>query len=92
MYETQVEGKDFYIPERMMGSIERYVENGIIPGRFLKAIIENNLSDAVGQADIENLQNIPAYVSYFFNEVPSACWGSKKKMDKWVEDKRKEQK
>ncbi len=76
---------NFYIPERMMGGIKRYIENGILPGSFLKAVIQNNLSDAVGQADDENLQNLPAYVGYFYNEAPFNCWGSKTKMEKWVE-------
>ena len=76
---------NFYIPERMMGGINRYIENGIVPGSFLTAIIQNNLSEAVGQADDENLKNIPAYVSYFYNEAPATCWGSKTQMEKWVE-------
>ena len=75
---------NFYIPERMMGGIKRYIENGIVPGNFLKAVIQNNLSEAIGQADVENLKNIPAYIGYFYNETPLSCWGSKKKMEKWV--------
>ncbi len=77
--------RNFYIPERMMGGIKRYIENGIVPGSFLTAVIQNNLREAVGQADDENLKNIPAYVSYFYNEAPSGCWGSKKKMEEWVD-------
>ena len=87
MYKTQVGGKDFYIPDRMLDGIKRYVEDGIIPGSFLRAIIENDLRNAVGCADDENLVNIPAYVSYFYNETPGACWGSKEKMKRWVEYK-----
>ena len=76
----------FYIPERMMGGIKRYVEHGVQPGSFLTAIIENNLSRAVGQADNENLKNIPAFVSYFYNECPLACWGSPEKMKGWMDE------
>jgi hypothetical protein len=74
----------FYIPERMMGSIQRYVELGIPPGDFLTAIICNDLREAVGRADDENMANIPAFVSYFYNEVPSQCWGSRENMDAWM--------
>lgn len=75
----------FYIPSRMMSAIERYANWGIPPGGFLTAVICNDLFNAVGLADKENLVNLSAYVSYFYNEVPSQCWGSKEKMTAWVE-------
>ena len=68
----------------MMGGIRRYIDDRIKPGRFLTAVICNNLSDAVGQADDENMDNLPAYVAYFHNEAPAPCWGSKKKMEEWL--------
>ena len=57
--------RDFYIPERMMDGIKRYVEGGLRPGRFLTAVIENNLSNACGFADDENMSNLPAYAAFF---------------------------
>ena len=75
----------FYIPSRMIAGIRRYVDERIPPGRFLTAIIQNNLSGAVGQADDENMKNIPAFVGYCYNKTPGACWGSKAKMKAWLE-------
>ena len=75
----------FYIPERMMSGIRRYVEHGVRPGDFLSAVIQNNLSQAVGRADTENLKNIPAFVAYFYNECPGTCWGSPEKMEAWID-------
>ena len=77
--------RDFYIPERMIGGIRRYIEQGISPGSFLTAVIENNLSEAVGRADDENQRNLPAFVAYFYNEAPSPCWGSPEKRKAWME-------
>jgi len=76
--------QDFYIPERMMGGIQRYIEQGIEPGSFLSAIICNDLKGACAQADDENLRNIPAYIAYFYNESPMSCWGSWKIMERWM--------
>jgi len=76
--------QQFYIPSRMMLGIRRYIDDRISPGGFLKAVISNDLKNAVGRADDENIQNLPAYVSYFYNEAPSLCWGSVKKMDEWL--------
>lgn len=74
----------WHIPARMMPDIQRYIHERIKPGRFLTAVICNNLSDAIGQADDENLLNLPAYASFFYNEAPAPCWGSKKKMEEWL--------
>jgi len=76
--------RNFYIPERMMGVILRYVEHGIEPGDFLTAIITNNLSEAVMRADDENINNLPAYVAWFYNEAPAGCWGSCERMKTWM--------
>lgn len=80
--------REFYIPARMMPGIRRYIENGILPGKFLQAVISNNLHDALSQADDENLRNLQAFVGYFYNEAPSPCWGSPEKMHKWIEDRK----
>jgi hypothetical protein len=76
--------RSFYIPDRMMGGITRYVENGISPGHFLMAVLENNLSEACGRADDENMENLPAYVGYLYNETPSQCHGSPEKVHAWI--------
>ena len=77
--------REFYIPERMMGGIRRYIEHGIHPGDFLTAVICNNLSDAAGRADEENLRNLPAYAAYFYNEADMRCWKSEENMKAWIE-------
>lgn len=73
------------IPSRMMHAIKAYVERGEVPGDFLQAVICNDLKEAVGRADYENLRNLPAFVGYFYNEAPADCWGSRAKMQAWVE-------
>ncbi len=76
--------REFYIPQRMAGAIERYINKGILPGPFLTAVLENNLKEAVGQADDENLNNLSAYCGYLYNEAPANCYGSPKLVQKWV--------
>ena len=76
--------REFYIPARMMPAILEYVDHRVPPGDFLRAVICNDLRGACVQGDDENLRNLPAYVEYFYNEVPSQCWGSREKMDAWL--------
>lgn len=79
--------RGFYIPEHMMGSLERWIKFGIKPGDFLTAVLENDLKNAVGYADDENLKNLPAYIGYLYNEAPGDCWGSKEKVAAYAERK-----
>lgn len=75
--------RQFYIPDRMMPGIRRYIDDKIRPGDFLQAVICNNLKKAVFLADIENLENLPAFVAYFHWNAPSECHGSEEKMKAW---------
>ena len=79
--------QEFYIPERMMEGIWRYIEHRVTPGDFLTAVLCNDLAEACGRADDENMRNLPAYVAYFYNEAPSLCWGSSEKVEKWLKEK-----
>ena len=76
--------RKWYIRDEMIEAIGRYVDHGIGPGDFLCAVICNNLREAIGCADDENLDNLPAFVAYFHNEVPGPCWGSTLKMTEWI--------
>jgi len=82
-YEVTIGGVEYYIPERMMGGINRYINDGIKPGDFLCAVIDNDLRDSCGRADRENLVNLPAYVHFFSFAAPRGCHGSHKKRLLW---------
>ena len=72
------------IPEHMHGGIFRYLTNGVSPGGFLTAVICNNLHDAVRKADDVNIDLLPAYVNFFHNNAPVACWRSRSAFDGWM--------
>lgn len=84
-YETEIDGKAYYIPLRMLPGLERYINHGSTPGHFLVAVLSNNLKEAVWRADSENIKNLPAYISYLYNEAPAGCWGSLEAMNAWIE-------
>ena len=73
------------IPDRMRSKLENYLIRGIPEGDFLSAVISNNLKEAVVWADDENIRVLPAYVNFFYNHAPPACWGSEEKMEAWIE-------
>lgn len=65
-------------------SLKRYQFHHIPTGDFLKAVLSNNLIDAIGRADDCNLQDIHEICSYVYNEMPSASWGSPEKVKSWL--------
>ena len=64
--------------------LDRYVNQRIPTGSFLRAVICNDLMEACGRADDYNQSMIYLYVKYLYNEAPATCWGSPEKYDAWI--------
>ena len=78
---------EFYgkkIPERLHDGLTNYLEHHVPCGDFLTAILENDLREACGRADDENMWLIPVIVAYLYNEAPSTSWGSLGKVRDWL--------
>ena len=73
------------IPQHTLAALDRYVNNRILPGGFLTAVLSNDLFGAVAHADKENKSALPEICQYIYNELPGNCWGSKDIMWQWVE-------
>ncbi|WP_353208306.1 hypothetical protein [Sphingorhabdus sp.] len=72
------------LPERMQDALREYVINRHETGDFLRAVICNDLRNAVSRADAENLPLIPLYVRWFYNRAPASCHGSPAAFFKWL--------
>jgi hypothetical protein len=72
------------IPTRMQTALTRYVTDRVAPGNFLQAVIKNDLRDACGRADSENLPLLPLYVKWLYNVAPGGCWGSLDNYKAWM--------
>lgn len=73
------------IPERILGALQRYVEDRIQPGGFMTAVLSNDLREAIARADDECLAALHTIVARLYNDVPSICWGSPEKVDAWLD-------
>lgn len=76
------------IPPHMMESLRDYIDQGVPPGDFLLAVLTNNLSEACGRADDINIQLLPVYSAWLYNEAPAGCWGSPDQVLAWMEKRR----
>lgn len=74
------------IPKHMHGGVIRYVVYGIEPGHFLDALMSNDLKEAFGRADEENIAAMHAWIKWFYNEAPGTCWGSPERVDQWLKE------
>ena len=74
------------LPAGAVGSLTRYVEEGVPTGDFLKCVISNDLSGACSHADNINIHLIPIYVAWLYNHAPAGCWGSASNYKNWLRD------
>ena len=73
------------IKPETIASLRRYADHGIPTGNFLRAVLANDLMEAMGRADAENRAAIWHICGYVYNEIPSPCHGSYEIVDAWIE-------
>lgn len=79
------------IPDHMHEGIRGYVDHGISPGSFLRAVLCNDLMSAANNADSINRRYLFEYAALLYNELPRVCWGDSSKVDTWISKKGMEQ-
>lgn len=79
------------IPLALREGLFRYVSNGVKPGDFLTAVLENNLKMAYWLADPNSRTAIPHIIQYLHWEAPSECHGSPEKVKAWLNKFKKEE-
>jgi len=75
------------IPKNIQDQIIDYVENGIHPDGFVKALLTNNLIVSFESIYEKNLYFLPAIIRYLQTVVPYEAWGSIKKYEHWLEQR-----
>jgi len=79
------------IPEHMREAICTWIEKGqphpILLGRFLRALLSNDLMGAFAYADAENTDAMRAWALFLHNYVPAGCFGSAEKLEQWHKSK-----
>lgn len=72
------------IPKHCREGLLDYLRHGIMPGTFLRAVLENNLWKAVIHADDTNRGALVEYVLLLNYYAPSDAWGSPIAVKEWI--------
>jgi hypothetical protein len=80
------------VPEHTWAGWQRYLFDHVEPGRFLKAVISNDLTEACIAADELNLPALKSYVRFMYNELPhrdyaGTPWGSADALKAWCAER-----
>lgn len=71
------------IPPLVRAALDRHAHEHQHTGGFVTAVLENNLMEAIGQADANSLAAMRSILAYVYNEIPGACHGSPAKVKAW---------
>lgn len=71
------------LPEHMRDAMQRYLEQGIPPGDFLSAVLNNDLRETCSRADHINRYLLFDYVRWLYNNAPVAAWGYQGAVRDW---------
>ena len=74
-------------PIHILDSINRFVEYGLEPGSFVKAVLSNDLAGAFNAADTDAEAGIRDILKYVRWEIPAESWGSPAKVEAWLNSK-----
>jgi hypothetical protein len=73
------------IPEHCREGLMLYIMEGIEPGGFLCAVLENDLIGAFSKADSINSARMEDYAKFLHNYAPRECHGSPLKVRAWCQ-------
>lgn len=76
------------LPAGLREGMRLWIEQGLLPGHFLQAVLRNDLADAIVRADEENLKRLPEIVRWLHNEAPTRCHGEPMTVTRWWREKR----
>jgi len=68
-------------------SLQAYVNEGRPTGGFLRAVLANDLFEAVGKADSQNILCLREIIGWVYWNVPREAWRSYGAVDAWIKQK-----
>lgn len=73
-----------FIEPRIIFALRQYADHHRPVGGFLTAFLSNDLQEAVGKADQNNIVTLQQIAGYVHNEMPRGCHGSREAVKAWL--------
>jgi len=93
-YDTTVQAlgkmQDLGVPEHLQDGLNLYLHDHLHVGHFLTAVLSNDLTEAVARGDDRSLAGLQAVVRYLYNYAPREAWGSKERVNAWLDNTKSE--
>ena len=75
------------IPLALIRGLERYQDDHIPTGSFLRSVLCGELFEAVLRADRDSEAHLAHITRWVMRELPAESWGSREKVNAWLESK-----
>lgn len=74
----------YRIPLETADQLVHYIHNGVPPGSFVRAVLENDLIQAVRKGDMENKVTLSRIVEFLYCTCPTGAWMSEAQVEAWL--------
>ena len=75
---------DYVISGLVRAEIDNFADRHIMPGDFVRAVLENDLRQTIQRATDHSHECLRDILRYLVWEIPAQCWGSREKVATWV--------
>ena len=87
---AQMNMRNLPCPPFVKDSLERYWEQRVPTGGFLRAVLENKLFEAFGRADLDDQRDMFHIVKWIWNNLPTNIYGSPENVKKHLEGEKED--
>jgi hypothetical protein len=77
------------VPEHLHEGLRRFLVDGILPGHFLRAVLENDLAQAFLRSDPESRAGLHSLVLFLHHDAPADAWGHTYNVRTWCQNHRR---
>lgn len=71
------------VPEHLHDGLIRYFTEGLLPGDFLRAVLNNDLVEAIRRGDEVSRAHLPQLADFLYFDAPAWAWGNHARVLAW---------
>jgi len=72
------------IPTDLAKELEFYIYDKQVPGQFIRAVLENDLTKTIQRADLQSLRCLTVLCRFMMHRLPRDAWGDEKQISDWL--------